>query len=398
MLVDAADPLAGRIELCNTARGPIDVSGWYLSNSGANPTKFRIPDDTILPAHGYTVFEAAQFHSPVDGSGFALDPYSANRLLLLRTSGDNADSMQFADQADFGPTSSGESWGRWPSGEGDFYPMDTPTLSSDAGDNSGPRVGPVVISEVMYHPRYPGILVKQSDLEYIEIHNPTDATVDLRGWQIRGGVEFDFAETTQLAPYEALLVVRFDPVESELLSNFRSHYELQPWVDIVGGFSGSLSNRGDTVRLLRAGQPSPTDPDVVPMLLEDEVIFDDEAPWPATADGFGYSLIRIEVGQWGNDVTNWASAPPMPGTVEPRADRLAITELNYNPHAPTAPEWDVDSSFTSDDFEFIELLNVSGAALDVGGMRFAEGVDFVFPEATLVALTVGSISTSLSAK
>ena len=43
-LVTATDSRTDRVELYNSTRGPIDISGWYLSDSGSNPTKFRIPD------------------------------------------------------------------------------------------------------------------------------------------------------------------------------------------------------------------------------------------------------------------------------------------------------------------------------------------------------------------
>ena len=39
----------------------------------------------------------------------------------------------------------------------------------------------------MYH-----TVVNEAHGEFIEIYNPTSTPVDLTGWQIRGGVEFDF--------------------------------------------------------------------------------------------------------------------------------------------------------------------------------------------------------------
>ena len=59
---------------------------------------------------------------------------------------------RFADHVEFGAAINGESFGRWPNGQGELYPMQSLTLDSQ---NSGPRVGPVIISEVMYHPLPP---------------------------------------------------------------------------------------------------------------------------------------------------------------------------------------------------------------------------------------------------
>ncbi|MFV2069128.1 MAG: lamin tail domain-containing protein, partial [Pirellulales bacterium] len=382
VFTDRVDPANDRIELFNRARGSIDISGWTLSNSGNDPARYRIPEGTVLAAHGYVTFDGADLAAPQFGAGFAIDPNGQNDLYLLQT--DTLGRVtHFADHVQFGASAEGESWGRWPSGDGDLYPMVTPTLDVESGENSGPRVGPVVISELMYHPRDPGDLIEQNDLEYVEIYNPTDEPIDLAGWQLEDGVTFSFDDNTSLAPREALIVVRFDPADEQQLDLFRSHYGIRPWVDIVGSYSGSLSNRGDSVRLLRAEDPGPDGPEPLLMLLEDEVRYDDQAPWPITADGFGHSLNRDAAGLWGNDVVSWKAAPPSPGMVEPRVSTLAITELNYQPYAPTPSELAVDPSWTRDDFEFIELLNVSGEPLELADIRFVEGILFDFPDATL---------------
>jgi len=385
VLVNVFDPAGDRIELYNRTGGTIDVGGWYLSDSGAEPMKFRIPDGTILEGYGYVVFAGADFNPTPDRPGFFLDGLSGGRLFLLEVDPDGR-VTNFADQAGYGATVEGESFGRWPDGQGDLYPMAEPTLDGEHGENSGPRVGPVLISEVMYHPRDPGEIINPSDLEYIEVHNPTAETVDLTNWQIRGGVQFDFTAGTLLAPREALVVVRFDPDDpddAESLDTFRLHYAVKPWVDIVGGYTGSLSNRGDQVCLLRAGDPPLEEKVLIPLLLEDEVIYGDEAPWPATADGFGYSLNRLGGAHWGNAATSWTAVPPSPGAVARPVDRLAITELNYHPYDPTAAELAVDPGFTSDDFEFVELLNVAGEAIDLDGLQLSEGITFEFPDLTL---------------
>jgi hypothetical protein len=56
---------------------------------------------------------------------------------------------------------------------------------------------------------------------------------------------------------------------------------------------------------------------------------------------------------------------------------LRITELNYNPAPSTSAEF--AAGFGSDDFEFIELKNISALTLDFTGVRFTKGVNFDFP-------------------
>ena len=45
------------IELLNTTTEPIDISGWYLSDSASNLREFRIPDGTIVRGGGFVKFE-----------------------------------------------------------------------------------------------------------------------------------------------------------------------------------------------------------------------------------------------------------------------------------------------------------------------------------------------------
>ena len=43
------------------------------------------------------------------------------------------------------------------------------------------------------------------------------------------------------------------------------------------------------------------------------------------------------------------------------------------------------------DEEFIEVTNRSGAAIDLGGWRFSDGVDFTFPAGTVLSARSSSI-------
>ncbi len=191
--------------------------------------------------------------------------------------------------------------------------------------NSPPRVGPLVISEINYHPGEPSVEARAvdatldaNDLEFIEIHNPTAAAVDLFGWRLRGGVDFDFRAGTQLGPGGTLLIVPFNP---EGLGNgtrtnaFRTQYGINDQVILVGGYQGQLSDSYDRVELQRPGTPPVDDPAFVPQLTEDEVRYDDLAPWPTAADGSGATLTRTSVTAYGNSSNSWLATMPSPGAV-----------------------------------------------------------------------------------
>ncbi len=57
---------------------------------------------------------------------------------------------------------------------------------------------------------------------------------------------------------------------------------------------------------------------------------------------------------------------------------IVVSELNYNP-APVTPA-EFAAGFSSDDFEWVELKNVSAQPVDLTGVRFTKGINFDFPD------------------
>ena len=66
------------------------------------------------------------------------------------------------------------------------------------------------------------------------------------------------------------------------------------------------------------------------------------------------------------------------GTIVPAsAANLAVTELMYNPAAPTAGE--ISAGFTSESlFEYIEVMNIGTDTIDLTGVNFVDGITFTF--------------------
>ncbi|MBN2473680.1 MAG: lamin tail domain-containing protein [Pirellulales bacterium] len=313
-------PSVDTIELHNTTAAAIDIGGWYLSDSWGwgedngrdDYRKFRIPDGTSVPAYGYVVFDEDDFNpTPLNpGPGdFALDGAHGDDVWLMEA--DAAGNLtRFADHVEFGPAANGETFGRWPDAAGVLYPMSQPTFDPPNRANSGPRVGPVVISEVMYNP---GEFEGADDLEYVEICNPTPATIDLTGWRLRKGVDFEFPAGTELQPGKALVVVPFALTDPLKLSAFLDHYGIDETVQVVGGYRDVLDNGGESVQLQDPDLSPADEPDFIPRLLEDEVKYDDDSPWPPQPDGNGLSLHRTAADAWGHDQAAWTAAPPSPG-------------------------------------------------------------------------------------
>ncbi len=62
-------------------------------------------------------------------------------------------------------------------------------------------------------------------------------------------------------------------------------------------------------------------------------------------------------------------------------DNLRITEIHYHPADP-ATEAELALSDSDNDFEFLELQNVSTGEIDLSLCRFGNGIDFLFPAGT----------------
>jgi hypothetical protein len=61
-----------------------------------------------------------------------------------------------------------------------------------------------------------------------------------------------------------------------------------------------------------------------------------------------------------------------------------VSELHYHPANPSAAEQLPDASLTDDDFEFIEIRNVTAGPLELSGAAFVEGIDYTFPQGSVI--------------
>jgi hypothetical protein len=183
----------------------------------------------------------------------------------------------------------------------EFFPSQLTLTLSNA--NSGPRIGPVVISEIHYHPATNGD-------EFVELFNLTGNPVPLyhgthqtNTWQL-GGVDFIFPTNITLGANATLLVVATNP------ASFRTKYNVPTNVLIFGPYVGTLQDNGENVELLAPDNPNTN---AVPYVVMDAVRYNDKAPWPPAADGGGMSLQRLPASGFGNEPTNWTAAAPTPG-------------------------------------------------------------------------------------
>ncbi|NQU23333.1 MAG: CotH kinase family protein [Candidatus Nealsonbacteria bacterium] len=160
-------PATDSIELHNVTDSVIDLAGWYLSDQWGwdstyltgNYKKYRFPFSdpakSMIAVGGYLVVTEYDFNPDPnaeipDPHHFAIDSAHSDDVWLMKA--DAAGNLtHFGDHVGTGVQANAQSWGRWPNGGGVMYPMTSPTLGSA---NSGPLVGPLIISELQY---YPGI-------------------------------------------------------------------------------------------------------------------------------------------------------------------------------------------------------------------------------------------------
>jgi len=328
-------PLVDYIELHNPTGTQADISGWFLTDDRAVPTKFRIPDGTTIAAGGYRVFTEADFNpTPGTNGSFTLSSQGEEVYLL---SGDGTNVTSYSHGFTFGAAENGVSFGRHliSTGEERFVAQ---ISRSENSANSGPRVGPLVIREIMYHP--PDLLDGSDDStnEYVLLHNISAGTLLLydpdaptNTWHIRGGIGFDFPPNSSVASGQSLLLVNLNPSDPAAAGAFRTKYAQLASLPLFGPYSGKLNNSSDTVSLLKPDAP---DTNGTPYVLVEQVDYKDSAPWPVSADGGGAALRRINLSSFGDDPANWVGAAPLtiasvlPAAASVKAGTNAATATN----------------------------------------------------------------------
>lgn len=300
------------IELHNRTSDPIDIGGWFLSDSASDLAKYRIPVGTIIPAGGFmTYFEDLHFGpTSSDPNRITAFGLSDDGETVYLSSAENDQLTDYRFKEDFGASLLGETQGYYYKANSDSYnflPLAKATIN-DA--NAGPRLGPIVISEIMYNPSGNG------DAEYIELLNVSDQGVTLfdstsdAAWRFTSGIEYEFPAlaTVALAPGERLILTRNIPA-------FQSEFSVPEGTQILEWTTGGLSNGGEAIQL---GRPGPTDANnIIQYVRVDRVNYDDSAPWPGSPDGFGSSLTKVAEKEYGNDFINWTDPAPSPGTIAP---------------------------------------------------------------------------------
>ena len=290
-------PLVDALELHNPGALAINISGWMLSDDFSDPQKFTIPPGTILPAGGFVVFDETDFRpgSTNDSGGeFAFDSANGDAAMLVAVDGVGR-AWRVADAVRFGPAVNGESFSRWPDAVGALVPGKARTLGTY---NVGPRIGPLVVTEIMYD--------AEASLRYIELHNPYAEAIQ---YQLEVGDTGVVSAHLWGFTMETVVLVSFDPSADVVARNaFLAEYGVTNnlmGLAVVGNLNEAspINVRRPTVAFSESPNPFYTFLDYVP--------FQAAAPWPVVSSG--EAIHRLSVNHVGDRPGSWGAAPPSPG-------------------------------------------------------------------------------------
>lgn len=193
-----------------------------------------------------------------------------------------------------------------------------------------------VINEILYRPGtgYP----ENTDLEFIEIHNPDTAAVDMSGWGITTGADYTFPSGTSI-PAGGYLIVSPNPSALQAATGLSG--VLGPWKT-----GSSLSNSGESITLCNASGT-----------VIDKVTYADEGDWATrtrdslggwswvcAANSAGHSMERQNPKLTRNTGQNWATSSVVGGSPGAANAMLSadvaplITEVRHTPAVPKSTD------------------------------------------------------------
>ncbi|MCX7819393.1 MAG: lamin tail domain-containing protein [Kiritimatiellae bacterium] len=291
-------PVGDWVELHNTTSSNLNLGGWWLSDSESEPFKYRIPDGTVLPAGGFLVFNTTNHFGAAGASNaFSFSEYG-EKAVLSSAWDEFGNPTGYREVRSFGASDRETTFGRHVRSDGRevFVIQKWPTPGAP---NAGPRVGPIVISEILYAPT--GAVPEHVEFYCLAPTNVPlfDPATPTNRWRFRGAGTFVFPSGAVARAFDTFVLTGTNPAA------FRAMRGLPESYPVYGPFTGRLDNAGDLLRLER---PLSFDPAAQPYETVEEIEYNDKAPWPVLS-GAGESLRRIRLAQFGNDPANWTAGP-----------------------------------------------------------------------------------------
>ena len=317
------------VELRNTTPQTINIGGWYLSDDSSNFKKYTIPvgmvlDPCYLPGSYLVFYEDQHF-----GIGNPADPcnvpfaFSQNGETAYLHSGQDGELTGYSEEESFDASQTGVAFGRYYKASTQTYNFVPMSTNTPGAPNASPKVGPIVISEIMYHPS------GDPAAEYVELLNISGSTVNLWTydpctlsnvpWRFTdfGALEYDLPLYTSMTAGQRIILTRDSTA-------FNNEFTPAGGTVILAWLTGKLDNGGEKIELQLPGDYDVTEGKRY-YIRVDRVSYSDGShpddfpnigsdPWPTSPDGLGDTLDRKVDSDYGNDPANWQPASPSPGS------------------------------------------------------------------------------------
>ncbi len=340
------------IELENISDVPVELSGCAVYTE-SRPTKLlALPARRLEAGERLVVLCDGSAHTDADGVPHAPFKLSAagERVVLLARGG------ACADQVDVPPLARGQVYCRDAGGEWTVSDFETPGEANRAeltSEDEAPQIeaipGALEITEVMTHnetffPDEEGLCP-----DYVEVHNATDAPLDLEGWRLTDNPnkpdKWAFPDMT--LPADGYLAVHCSGASSK---DDPSHLHTNFRLDRDGEELLLIDPDGQVTSRVR-----------VPALSAD-------AAWSLTDSGWQAAL------------------PPTPGQPNDGTDYEKDVLMRSNGRGVFINEVMTGSDESAD---WIELYNAGGVEADLSGCGLSDNAahprKWVFPQGTVIA-------------
>jgi hypothetical protein len=362
---DVNDPNEEFIELTNIGDEPINLN----LASFTNGIDFTFPDIELAPGgfvvvvedidafesqYGTSIPIAGQYSGKLNNNGERIRLEDAIGQTILDFSySDNwrsitdgeGFSLTIIDPANPDPNS----WN-----EKDSWRASADIDGSPGFDDSGivPNPGAVVINELLANS--PG-----NEPDWIELYNTTNSSINIGGWFLSDSrnnlTKYQIAEGTTISPNQYIVFTQAQDFGNEDDPGCNEPF--------------ALSNNGETV-ILSSGQ-------------------DGALTGYRDVEDFGASQTGVSFGRYYKSSTDnynfvaMESETPGSANADPKVGPVVFKEIMYN------PDWPDGGSYTNEQYEYIELYNISTESVNLQGWKFTNGIDFTFPEDTTVTMPAG---------
>jgi len=245
-----------------------------------NVSRFTIPKGTSIAPGGFVAWNDSEL-------GFKLSPKGGVLYLV------QPDGKRVLTALQYEPQVPGGSYGRWPNGTGEFYPL---TTTTPGAPNGGILIRDIVINELMYHP-----ISGNDDDQYIELYNKGVKSVNLAGWKFTSGISFTFPTNATIEAGGYLVIARN-------MTNLFGKYSQLTENNTVGNYSGKLAHGGERVALAMPQMITSGNSTDTVYVVVDEVSYCTGGRWGRWASGGGSSLELTDPRANHRLAANWADS------------------------------------------------------------------------------------------